>query len=521
MKAFINGRSIYNKTIMRFKFMCIIVLFVFTNACKTESKSERAAALYQGHCARCHIAPNIEHLPKDLWLNSILPEMAARMGIKDGNFQRYAKMDFEEMQIIHKSGIYPFRPSLSEADWTLLKEYILEIAPDSLEAIVHNETLTEQTLFEPTMFPIDETPGSYFTFLRYNKERNAFRAGDISGNLLEYSFKNGKTTLLHSSKNAIVDYHEKDTIAYLTDIGILNPSELSSGKILAFHGQTDLIISDSLHRPVNNLVVDLNNDGIDEMVVSEFGHLTGQLSLLVKTQEGYDKKTLLSQPGTILAIDRDLNKDGKTDIAALTSQGDESITFLYQEDNLTFRTEKVIRFSPIYGSSWFELFDYDGDGDDDLITVNGDNADKTYIHKSYHGLRIHLNDGDNNFTEAFFYPLDGATRFVSNDFDQDGDHDFMIISTFPDYNNNPEYSVVYLENIDKNAYSFKTHSIAQANDSRWFLLDTGDVDQDGDTDIIFSGFTYVFTPVPTEITEIWNSNDVDIMILENKLINKD
>ena len=229
----------------------------------------------------------------------------------------------------------------------------------------------------------------------------------------------------------------------------------------------------------------------------------------------------MSQPGTILAIDRDLNKDGKTDIAALTSQGDESITFLYQEDNLTFRTEKVIRFSPIYGSSWFELFDYDGDGDDDLITVNGDNADKTYIHKSYHGLRIHLNDGDNNFTEAFFYPLDGATRFVSNDFDQDGDHDFMIISTFPDYNNNPEYSVVYLENIDENAYSFKTHSIAQANDSRLFLLDMGDVDQDGDTDIIFSGFTYVFTPVPTEITEIWNSNDVDIMILENKLINKD
>jgi hypothetical protein len=177
-----------------------------------------------------------------------------------------------------------------------------------------------------------------------------------------------------------------------------------------------------------------------------------------------------------------------------------------------------LRFSPIYGSSWFELLDFDHDGDDDIITVNGDNADKTNIPKPYHGLRIHLNDGNNNFTESYFYPLNGATRFVADDFDQDEDVDFMIISTFPDYKNKPDQALIYLENQDEKSFQFQPYTFEQANLSRWFLLDAGDVDQDGDTDIILSAFTYVFIPVPGEISKNWETNNVDLMVLENNLI---
>ena len=52
-----------------------------------------------------------------------------------------------------------------------------------------------------------------------------------------------------------------------------------------------------------------------------------------------------------------------------------------------------MRYQPNYGSSWFEMMDFDGDGDLDLITANGDNADLTYTQKPYHGMRISLNDG--------------------------------------------------------------------------------------------------------------------------------
>lgn len=53
--------------------------------------------------------------------------------------------------------------------------------------------------------------------------------------------------------------------------------------------------------------------------------------------------------------------------------------------------------------------------------------------------------------------------------------------------------------------------------SRWFLLDKGDIDADGDIDIILSAFTYTFTPVPEEFSKQWQENNVDILLLQNQL----
>ena len=184
---------------------------------------------------------------------------------------------------------------------------------------------------------------------------------------------------------------------------------------------------------------------------------------------------------------------------------------------MNFRAEKVIRFSPIYGSSWFELIDFDNDGDDDIITVHGDNADKTYTPKPYHGMRLHINDGNNRFEEKYFYPMNGATRVVSRDFDQDGDFDFGLLSTFPNYENTEESSFIYLENINASDFIFEDFTFKESNFARWLLMDAGDVDGDGDEDIILSSFSYVFTPVPDERTNFWNDKSTDLMILENKL----
>jgi len=310
-----------------------------------------------------------------------------------------------------------------------------------------------------------------------------------------------------------------DGVQYTTLIGKLNPSDIASGQIMmASNGNPAPVMEDYLHRPVFTLVKNLDNKGSDELVVAEFGNLTGALSLLEQsTTDAYQKTVLLNQPGTIQVVAKDMNKDGKEDLIALTSQGDETISILYQEEDLSFRPEKAIRFSPIYGSSWFELIDYDGDGDDDIVTVHGDNADKSNILKPYHGMRIHLNDGTNKFTESYFYPLYGATRVVARDFDQDDDVDFALISTFPDYENHPEYTFVYLENKDKANYQFEAQTFESVNDGRWFLMDAGDIDQDGDQDIIISTFAFVFGAVPDELNKLWNEKSIDLMILENRL----
>ncbi len=126
--------------------------------------------------------------------------------------------------------------------------------------------------------------------------------------------------------------------------------------------------------------------------------------------------------------------------------------------------------------------------------------------------------GNNNFKEAYFYPLNGATRLLARDFDQDGDIDFALIATFPDYDNAPRRSFVYLDNKDSENFIFTTSTFKDVENARWFLMDAGDTDNDGDLDIILSAFSYSFNPIPNNIKNAWDKHDLDIMLLKNNLI---
>jgi len=501
-----------------FKNKIVYVLSIFLLISCSSPSEKKEITLFKTHCASCHILPNIDDLPKEIWASKILPDMAARMGIKDGNYSPLKGFSYKEMEAVMASNIYAIRPYMNKEDWLLLKNYIIDLAPDSLTAGNYKNKSSELKQFKAIPLSIDSSKGSLITYLHYDKKDKNLWLGDLQGNLLAYDFLKKSTKHLQKFESALVDYTKRKERSYATAVGNLNPSEIPSGKIIIVEGDSLTPISQVLHRPVNNLVLDLNKDGNDEMVISEFGNFTGELSLLVKDADhGYKKRTLLHQPGTIRVVAHDMNNDGRQDLIALTSQGDETITILYQQENLEFKVDKVLRFPPIYGTSWFVLIDYDGDGDQDIITVNGDNADKSYVQKPYHGMRIHLNDGKNNFTEKYFYPLNGATRIVANDFDQDGDIDFGIISTFPDYKNYPEFSFVYLQNTNEKDFIFDSFTFSESNLGRWFLMDTGDVDNDGDEDIILSSFTYVFTPVPDKLSKLWKEKNADIMLLENKL----
>ncbi|WP_276166245.1 FG-GAP-like repeat-containing protein [Zobellia alginiliquefaciens] len=499
-------------------FIRVIILAIVGLAISCTSPSEKkAAVLYNTHCASCHLLPAIDDLPKHIWKNGVLPDMTARMGIKDSTVNPYKNVSFTEQHAIMQTGIYPSRPQLSLPEWHLLKEYIISLAPDSLRASATKEYKKIEQ-FEAVPIQLDSTKGTFITFLQFDERDNSIISGDLKGDLLKYNFIRKKIDTLTTTGGPITGYTNNLKSSFITNTGNLNPSEIARGDIQINSKNVNEQLPFVLHRPVHTLAKDLNKNGHDELVICEFGNFTGSLSLLSKENNGnYKKEILINQPGFIRTIAKDMNGDGKDDLITLASQGKESIFILYQQGNLEFTIDPVIKFSPVYGTSWFELIDYDGDGDDDLITVHGDNADKSYVHKPYHGLRIHINDGTNHFEEKFFFPLNGATRVVVNDFDQDGDFDFGILSTFPDYSTNPESSFVYLENKNAQMFSFKPFTFSNSKLGRWLLLDSGDVDSDGDIDIILSSFTYGFTPVPKDFLNIWKDTDVDIMLLKNEL----
>ncbi len=499
-----------------FRTLVVSFLMITMMSCE-QKKEENPELLFKTYCASCHILPEIQDLPKSIWASEILPEMGARLGIRDSAYNPLRGYPFSEMEAITKSGIYPYNSSISREDWEALKKYVLDLAPDSLYDNTTKEPFKTLENFDAKTVSIDTENGSFITHLNYNFEKNWIEIGDAYGILKMYDPIQKTVYQEDQFSSSVLAHSTIGKTSITTLIGKLDPSQIASGRIWINDSLHKYQLPDTLHRPVNNLVKDLNNDGNLEMVVSEFGNFTGSLSLFAKQNTGYTKTNLLNLPGVIRVLSHDMDKNGLEDLVVLTSQGDESITILYQEENLRFKIDKAIRFSPVYGSSWFELVDYDKDEDLDIITVHGDNADKSYVHKPYHGMRIHLNDGKNKFSERYFYPLHGATRVLTRDFDKDGDLDIALIATFPDYENNPDATFVYLENEKSEDFKFVARTFDKVKSSRWFLMDAGDIDQDGDEDIILSAFTYLFTPVPDKISKQWNMENIDLMILENKL----
>jgi len=212
-----------------------------------------------------------------------------------------------------------------------------------------------------------------------------------------------------------------------------------------------------------------------------------------------------------------MNGDGKKDIVAVFAQGDESVYIFYQKDNLKFHAKRVLRFPPNCGTTDLYLTDYNHDHLVDIVTVHGDNADYSDILKPYHGIRLNINTGKESFREEFFYPIYGVTRVIADDFDQDGDIDFVATSFFPDFQRLVRESFIYLENTDENKCTFKEYTLKTGTPVKTLALEKADIDGDGDMDIIVGNFSQSPGKVPPELDEKWKSAPYGLTIFFNQL----
>jgi len=186
----------------------------------------------------------------------------------------------------------------------------------------------------------------------------------------------------------------------------------------------------------------------------------------------------------------------------LMAQAQEGIFLFTNKGNGMFETKELLRFPPVFGSSYFELADFNKDGYKDLLYTCGDNDDySSKTLKNYHGVYIYLNDGQNNFSERYFFPIHGCYKAVARDFDKDGDLDIAAISFFPDIKDQPQESFIYLEQIS--AFRFAPSAISDFDEGRWMTMDAGDLDGDGYEDIVLGSLV---PPIANKIKEWKNSN---------------
>ncbi|GAB3970796.1 hypothetical protein GCM10028806_19460 [Spirosoma terrae] len=476
--------------------------------------------LSQSYCSRCHQYPDPSLLDKETWKRGVLPQMALRMGQADNAMTEYVRIsNTDEMMRLMNAQTFPETPTLHPADWQKIVDYYVTTAPATLpNQPTHQPVSVKLPLFDvqPSKSAID----AFVTLLRYDSVSHRIWAGDGRSNLfaLDHNLNRLDSVRLTSP---ITDIHfNNNGSANLLTVGVLNPNDRQAGvwnhwSMKPTTAPTPVLTK--LQRPVNATLADLNRDGRQDVVVSQFGHHLGKLTWHEQTASGYTEHLLDSLPGARTVIIKDVNKDQWPDIIALLTQGDEQIAIYYNQRNGQFRKETILRFPPVYGSSSVEMADIDRDGDDDLIYTNGDNADYSIVLKPYHGLRIFRNDGNFRFKEAWFYPMHGATQTIVRDFDQDGDDDIATIAHFPDFSHSPNESFIFFEN--QGNLQFQPRTFAHAERGRWLTITSGDMDQDGDEDILLGSFFRPTDPRHIILMKQWQKPGTGILLLRNTLKN--
>jgi hypothetical protein len=307
-----------------------------------------------------------------------------------------------------------------------------------------------------------------------------------------------------------------------TNIGILNPNSFYTGSAHKFQLTTAGTIQDqkkvidNLPRPVQTISGDLDMDGKNDYLTCGFGNKTGSFSWWKQKTDGrFEERIIRKFPGAIKAYIDDFNHDGLPDILALFSQAEEGFFLFTNKGDGTFTTIKLISFPPVYGSSSFEMVDVNKDGLKDILYTCGDNADYSNVLKSYHGVYIFINKGNNSFKQSYFFPLHGAYKAIARDFDRDGDMDIAAISYFPDKKNQPQEGFVYLEQTTQ--LQFLPYTIKEFNEGHWITMDAGDVDQDGDEDIIIGS---LFLPQELQHNKTDLTKKPLFLLLDNQSIKK-
>lgn len=468
---------------------------------RSEDSLSEGQHLARAYCSMCHDYTDPEILPKKSW-NFLLGYMGMHLGVDD--FKDFEDASEAELSVIdtreflfEESKLAPPVPLVSELQWAAIREFYMSTAPDELAPLKEKAVLVE----DDSLFSV--RPHRHIAQAAIN---SMVQIDERNQQLLIGDARSQTMTILDKDLGFVVDYPGQDSMwlevvfdgpgGYLLSIG-----DLSGGYVGEPKGSVYFIkrvgnmyvnkgaVLEDLYRPADIDVGDLDGDGVDEMVVCNFGVETGDVSVFGKEADGFrfarePITVLYSEAGAVKCELFDFNGDGLLDVAAMVGNARESFNIFINKGNFEFERKVIVEQGPEFGYIGFQLVDFNADGIMDVVTVNGDNGDSDPYNtlKPYHGIRVYLGDGDLGFEESYFYPMFGAYDVEVVDFDMDGDFDIAGLAFHPDFNLEHPESFVFLEQVAPMEFVAKTHTATY--DARWMTMDAGDLDQDGDVDLV-------------------------------------
>ena len=478
----------------------------------------RGRLLAQSYCQLCHAVPDPAQLDRATWKNELLPKMKFMAGVEPPPTNGY----FYDLEVLLAAKYFPEKPLIPKDVFEEISAYYIAAAPEKTVSIQDQNKIQVGLKQFSLIVPSHRRSPPRTTMLRIDPIEHSVIMGDGGSQGIDVLSPGGKLRYSLALGNIPTAMVENSRGFFFACVGHFFPRDQQIGQILFYEKSEQGVIRRAIGGLMPRLsdiqVADLNGDGLEDLVVCAYGNMLGRLSWFeAKGGTNYTEHILLDKPGSLRTMVRDLNGDGHPDIAVLVAQALESFMIFLGDGKGGFEKRIIFQRPPSWGHSGFEMADFNGDGKPDLLVTNGDNADfTTSPPRAHHGIRIYLNRGNLEFKESYFFPMNGAYRAVARDFDGDGDLDIAAISFFPDYEKSPRESFVYLENqAGTNSLEFAASTFRESITGRWLTLEAGDIDGDGDDDIVLGSLVEMPTAVPEFVKNLWKEKGPSVLVLRN------